>query len=228
MLLNKGTSRNILSWIFFAVATLDIIAVGLRLPVMETIFKPLILLSLMMLYLMSSEKRNGLYLAALIFSFLGDVFLLDKNDFFLFGVGSFLIAQLLFIVVVRKNPPKLTWRSFWLPALPFLIYLVLLMSLLFPSLGEMRTPVLVYGIVISLFGITALQAHVLRRDAASRTLLIGVVLFILSDSMIAINKFLEPHMVYPVAIMLTYVLAQYLIYSYVISIEREEIASDRR
>ena len=228
MLLNKRTSRNILSWAFFAVASLDIIAVGLRLPAMETIFKPLILLSLMLLYFMSSEKRNGFYLAALIFSFLGDVFLLDKKDFFLFGVGSFLIAQLLFIVVVRKNPPQLTWRSFWLAALPFLIYLILLMSLLFPSLGEMRTPVLVYGIVISLFGITALQAHVLRRDAASRTLLIGVVLFILSDSMIAINKFLEPHMVYPVAIMLTYVLAQYLIYSYVISIEQEEIATDRR
>jgi uncharacterized membrane protein YhhN len=89
-----------------------------------------------------------------------------------------------------------------------------------PGLGSMRYPVLIYGIVISAFGITALQNQITRRDATSRILLVGAVLFIGSDSMIAINKFVEPHMVYPVAIMLTYVLAQYFIYRYVISTEQ--------
>jgi uncharacterized membrane protein YhhN len=42
-------------------------------------------------------------------------------------------------------------------------------------------------------------------------LLSGALLFIASDSMIALNKFYSPHMIYPVAIMLTYALAQYLI-----------------
>jgi uncharacterized membrane protein YhhN len=74
--------------------------------------------------------------------------------------------------------------------------------------------------VISVFGITALQNYLTRNDAASGILLLGALLFIASDSMIAINKFLEPHMVYPVAIMLTYVLAQYFIYQYVVATER--------
>ena len=47
------------------------------------------------------------------------------------------------------------------------------------------------------------------------------IMFIASDSMIALHKFHEPKLFYPVAIMVTYVLAQYLIYRFISSgIER--------
>jgi uncharacterized membrane protein YhhN len=220
MTVNNSSVQKILSWSFFTAAALDLIGVGLGLQWMQIVFKPLIVVSLVLLYLASSQKRNGLYLSALAFSFLGDVFLLDKNEFFLFGVGAFLVAQLLFILLVRRNPPALSRRSMLMAAPLFLVYLVLLMRLLMPELGSMRYPVLIYGAVISVFGITALQNYLTRNDAASGILLLGALLFIASDSMIAINKFLEPHMVYPVAIMLTYVLAQYFIYQYVVATER--------
>ena len=220
MQMNRGMLKEMLSWVFFTVAALDLIGVGLGLQWMQVVFKPLIMISLILLYLASSEKRNRLYLAALVFSFLGDVFLLDKNDFFLFGVGAFLIAQLFYIVLVRRNSPDLGQRSLLMAAPPFIVYLILLMSLLMPGLGTLKYPVLVYGMVISFFGITALQNQITRRKASSGILLVGAVLFIVSDSLIAINKFVEPHMVYPVAIMLTYVLAQYFIYRYVISTEQ--------
>ena len=220
MQMNRGMLKEMLSWVFFTVAALDLIGVGLGLQWMQVVFKPLIMISLILLYLASSEKRNSLYLAALVFSFLGDVFLLDKNDFFLFGVGAFLIAQLFYIVLVRRNSPDLGQRSLLMAAPPFIVYLILLMSLLMPGLGILKYPVLVYGMVISVFGITALQNQITRRNASSGILLVGAVLFIVSDSLIAINKFVEPHMVYPVAIMLTYVLAQYFIYRYVISTEQ--------
>ena len=50
-----------------------------------------------------------------------------------------------------------------------------------------------------------------RTNRSDLILLTGALLFIASDSMIALNKFYSPHMIYPVAIMLTYALAQYLI-----------------
>ncbi len=211
--------QSALLWLFFLVAGLDLVGVGLGLRWMEVTFKPLIMVSLMLLYWVRSQRRNRLYLAALFFSLLGDLFLLDKEGMFLFGVAAFLITQLLYIVMVRRGPVKLTGSSLWKAALPFLAYLVLLMGLLGPNLGSFYYPVLVYGSVISVFGITALQNHMHRRDGASRTLLAGALLFIASDSMIAINKFHAPHMIYPVAIMLSYALAQYYIYLYVISTE---------
>ena len=105
-------------------------------------------------------------------------------------------------------------------AIPFLVYLVLLMRTLGPELDDLYYPVLIYGSVISLFGITALNYHLNQRNADSRILLTGALLFIGSDSMIALNKFYSPHMVYPVAIMLTYALAQYLICQSVLLEER--------
>jgi uncharacterized membrane protein YhhN len=90
------------------------------------------------------------------------------------------------------------------------------MRVLAPSLEALFYPVLIYGCVISIFGISALHHYSVRRDAASRILLTGALLFIGSDSMIAINKFYSPYMIYPVAIMLTYALAQYLICQYIL------------
>jgi len=220
--MNKRFLQGALTWIFFAVAALDLIGVGLGLSWMEFAFKPLIMISLLLLYLVSSASRNKLYIAALIFSLLGDLFLLDKNDLFLFGVGAFLITQLLYIIMVRRDSVGLYKKGILGAAIPFIIYLLALMSLLAPNLDSLFYPVLIYGMVISLFGITALQNYLLRRDFASRILLLGALLFIASDSMIAINKFYEPHMLYPVAIMLTYALAQYFIYVYVITTEEAE------
>ncbi len=223
--MNKDNLQSALVWLFFLAAGLDLVGVGLGLRWMEVTFKPLIMISLILLYWVRSPRRNWLYIVAMAFSLLGDLFLLDKEGMFLFGVAAFLVTQLLYIVMVRRGPVKLRRSSLLKASLPFLVYLVILMSLLGPSLGSFYYPVLVYGSVISVFGITALQNYLDARDGASRMLLAGALLFIFSDSMIAVNKFHAPHMIYPVAIMLTYALAQYYIYSYVIATEEASPAS---
>jgi uncharacterized membrane protein YhhN len=91
---------------------------------------------------------------------------------------------------------------------------VYLLTLLKPNLGNLFYPVLVYGITISVFGLVATLNYVTKRTMPSRYLMLGAILFIASDSMIALNKFHDAQMFYPVAIMITYVLAQYLIYRF--------------
>ena len=141
---------------------------------------------------------------------------------FLYGIGAFLITQVLFIVIVIKRTNVFSVRNILLSTIPFLVYLVVLMQALAPKLGAMFYPVLIYGSVISVFGISALNFHLTRRSAGSRLLLTGALLFIGSDSMIALNKFYSPHMIYPVAIMLTYALAQYLICHFMLTEEQSE------
>ena len=202
---------NTLIWIYFVVTALDLIGVGLDEEWLVLICKPLMMTSLMAFYWVVSSSRSKLYLGALFFSLLGDIFLLDKEGMFLLGIGAFLITQILFIVLVLKRSSAFSIPKLIMSAIPFLIYLVVLMQALGPKLDDLFYPVLIYGSVISLFGITALNYHLNQRNANSRILLTGAVLFIGSDSMIALNKFYSPHMIYPVAIMLTYALAQYLI-----------------
>lgn len=205
-----------LLWLYFIVTAVNLVGVGLRRPTIIALSKPLMMSTLIAYYLVVSGQRDKIYLGALFFSLLGDIFLLDKNGYFLYGIGSFLITQALYIVLVKQRTKNISRTALLLSAVPFVIYLILLMRVLAPGLEDLFYPVLIYGSVISIFGISALHHYLIRRDAASRILLTGALLFIGSDSMIAINKFYSPYMIYPVAIMLTYALAQYLICQYIL------------
>lgn len=218
--MRKELLGKYLLWLFFIVTAINLIGVGLRRPMIITFSKPLIMSTLIVYYLVVSSQRNKIFLVALIFSLLGDIFLLDKNGYFLFGIGSFLITQALYIALVAQRTKNISRTTLLISVVPFVIYLVLLMRVLAPSLETLFYPVLVYGSVISIFGISALHHFLVRRDAASRILLTGALLFIVSDSMIAINEFYSPYMIYPVAIMLTYALAQYLICQYILMEEQ--------
>ncbi len=101
--MSKESKGNKLIWIYFIVTALDLIGVGLDIDWLELICKPLIMMSLMAFYWLVSTRRRKTYLAALLFSLLGDIFLLDKEGLFLFGIGAFLITQILFIVLVVKR-----------------------------------------------------------------------------------------------------------------------------
>lgn len=209
--MSRESNGNKLIWIYFIVTALDLIGVGLKVDWLVMLCKPLMMTSLMAFYWVVSTRRSKLYLGALFFSLLGDIFLLDKEGLFLFGIGAFLITQVLFIVLVLRRSSRSSKSNLIWSAIPFLIYLVLLMRTLAPELDDLFYPVLIYGSVISVFGITALNYHLNQRNSESLILLSGALLFIASDSMIALNKFYSPHMIYPVAIMLTYALAQYMI-----------------
>lgn len=170
----------------------------------------------MLLYFVSVKTRNKWYVAAMFFSFLGDVLLLDKNNMFLYGIAAFLITQLLYVFIIAKEMPQSGWKTKGLAILPFLIFFISLISILKDGLGDFLIPVIIYGVAISIFGFVSLLNYLLKKDQASKTLLGGAVLFILSDSMIALHKFYEPRTIYPVAIMMTYIIAQYLIFRYMV------------
>jgi len=199
---------------FFTSSILDIIGVAANLIWLQTIFKPLIILSLITLYYSTVIERNNWYLLALFFSFLGDVFLLDKNGYFLLGIGSFLITQILFIKLIISQLEKVRIHHFIITLLPFVVYFTVLISIIQENLTEFMIPVVIYGITISFFGMVSLLNYFIDKSKRSLVLLIGAVLFIASDSMIALNKFHEPRILYPVAIMITYIVAQYFIYRF--------------
>lgn len=211
-----------LSILFFTVSILDIIGVAFGNLLLEAIFKPMIIISLMILYYYSSEKKNNWFLLALAFSFLGDVLLLDKEGLFLFGIAAFLMTQLIYIGLILKRINKTTVQQNVLAVLPFLVYITFLIMLLKDNLGEYLIPVIVYALTIAIFGIVSLLNYLKYKTRSAQLLLIGAVLFIVSDSMIALNKFYEPRDFYPVAIMVTYVLAQLIIMRSMVVYESED------
>ena len=127
------------------------------------------------------------------------------------GLGSFLLAHVLyiitFLIIRRQSRPPLRWS--WIIAV--LAYLLILLYMLMPFLGELKIPVVTYAVVLCAMLLSVVHAF---RNPYSRPGVIcvaGALLFVISDSVLAINKF---HTGFPLAgivIMLTYGFAQYML-----------------
>lgn len=197
--------------LFFLISATDIYAVISKNELLELFFKPLLMISLLMVYLVSVKKPNFWFVSTLFFSFWGDVFLLFKEQFFILGLASFLIAHVLYIKITVAFLPKISIRKIAVISIPFLLVLSSLFYIIKDNLGEMLIPVLVYGITISSFGLVTLLNYNYKKSTENLWLFLGAVIFIVSDSLIAINRFYEAQELYSILIIITYLVAQYII-----------------
>src|SRR4030095_3806794 len=209
-----------ITWIilFLIVLVTDLFAINTGNETLRYITKP-ILMPLLIFFFISqttgfaSSLKKWIVLA-LLFSWAGDILLMFEStngNFFIFGLVAFLIAHIFYILffenVIRKEGLR---KNYWW-FLPVIIYYIALIYILSPNLGDMKLPVRIYGIVISYMLIQSLQAGRIRNLAAATLMIGGAVLFITSDSILAINKFYELFAYAGTAIMLTYGIAQLLI-----------------
>ncbi|NOR27916.1 MAG: hypothetical protein GQ540_05255 [Lutibacter sp.] len=203
--------------VFLLISIADIVGIIFKLPTIIFVFKPLIILSLIVLYVLSVTKRNAWYILALFFSFLGDVFLLFTGElFFIAGLVSFLITHLLFIKIVISQVKKYSWLKVLFSIIPFLLVFSFLIYNLKEGLHEMLLPVIIYGLTISTFGAISFIDFLNTRSKKSLLMFSGAVVFMLSDCVLAIDTYyLEDH-INKILIMFSYILAQYLIYRSVI------------
>lgn len=185
----------------------------------ENLSKPLLMLSLLWGFASVRKwKFNKLdysFMTALFFSFLGDVFLMPFFNIFLAGLVSFLIAHLIYIYIFIKEiqkPIQFTATKISLMILGVLIYLSLLL-VIYQSLIPQNTPLLLLIAIGSyatvLFGVFI--SALFRKDEPQTAyifILMGAISFLLSDSFLAINKFVFPLPYSTLWVMPTYALAQ--------------------
>ena len=139
----------------------------------------------------TNVRLPGLLLAlGLLLSSVGDVFLrLDPVGMFVHGLGSFLVAHLIYVILflrLRQRGAAINGRQRALIAL-FIIYGIGLGSWMMPHLGAHTVPVLVYAAVICLMGITCVLV-----GFSNRWVLLGALLFMSSDTALAIDRFVMP------------------------------------
>ena len=207
-------------WIFlFAVILIgDLVGIQLNNNLVQSFLKPLIITTLIGYFdSQLNSITKGLpkwVLFALLFSLLGDVVLMfqeTKSIFFLLGLSAFLIAHIFYIIFFYKVRVKENVKSNpWLLVL-VVIYYAALIGLLSPYLADMKIPVFVYGIVISFMFMLAMHMLFIKNKAAGQWMMVGALLFVMSDSILAVNKFYQPFEIAGVLIMLTYGLAQLFI-----------------
>ncbi|MEO9572025.1 MAG: lysoplasmalogenase [Polaribacter sp.] len=201
---------KIFSILFLIVVSLHLLGL-LQNDALAFFTKPFITISLAIVYLSSVKKANFWYVSALFFSFWGDTFLLFKDQFFLFGLFSFLIGHILYIKISSGYLKSISMFKIIGFSIPFIFSFGSVVFLIKDNLGEMLIPVIIYGIVISTFGLLTVLNYNQTKRKENLWLFFGAVIFIISDSLLAINRFYEAREVYGISVMITYILAQYLI-----------------
>jgi uncharacterized membrane protein YhhN len=210
--MTKQTKTSIAIALFFIAAIADVYAIITGNETLEVYAKPMLLTLLALVYLAAAEKPNFWYVLGMFFCFVGDVLLMFKGaNFFMYGLAAFLLGHVVYIKITAGFLQSELTVKMISSAMPFVAFFGLLLLLIYPNLGEMLLPVMVYGVTISTFGSVAFLNYREEKSTENLWLFIGAIIFILSDSLIALNKFYEPNELYGVTIMITYILAQFLI-----------------
>ncbi|MEP6675165.1 MAG: lysoplasmalogenase [Ferruginibacter sp.] len=204
--------------LFWILTGIDIIAIACSSTWIPDIVKPLLMPVLIssLLQLRPNSSNRNLMLVGLFFSWAGDILLLfEKNGaiFFILGLVCFLLTHILYIIYflkLRSSAVSLLRKYPWLILL-ICLYSVCLVAVLFPHLKEMKLPVMVYAAVISIMLVCSLHAFKKVNRSAGLYFVSGALLFVISDSLLAVNKFYQPFIFAGILIMLTYCAAQFLI-----------------
>lgn len=175
--------------------------------------KPVLLLLLMVIVALTpSVKHKNTLLLALLFSWLGDTFLLFQSFnelFFILGLSAFFLAHVFYIFLFKRLIETQPGQLFKFMIIGLVVsYLVLFLYLLTPYLDDMLIPVYAYGVIISLMLYFAFMLFKSYTNKAGLITLFGALLFTASDSILGVNKFHEPVPYAGISIMLPYILAQ--------------------
>ena len=213
-------------WIYLIVSLLEICAEIGNISWLRFLTKPLLMPVLMAGFLLESQfkpARLGKFLlAALFFAWLGDVFLMFQSQTplaFLGGLASFLTTHILYALCfvlefTEKSKQTLLHKKPWLISI-FVLYGSILLYLIFPGLAEMTLPVIIYASVIMIMCILAMNRFTNTNISSFQWVLFGALSFMISDSVIALNKFtllFQNHSILAsVLIMVLYTAGQYLI-----------------
>ncbi len=202
--------------IYLVISAIYLLITAFNQEEMERVVKPFLLpILLVAVYHTENFSTKKILLTALVFSWIGDVILLfaDRGEiYFILGLVAFLLSHIFYIVLFNKQTISKTISnklSFGAGIGLIVIYFSMMITTLGPKLGSLTVPVVIYAIVISTMLYFALKGSFQWEAIPNHSVLIGAVLFISSDSILAFNKFYEPIPAASLLIMVTYLLAQY-------------------
>jgi uncharacterized membrane protein YhhN len=210
--------KRVLPFLFFLFLLIDLIAIACNREVVSYVAEPMLTI-LLAIYFLNNTKHVAhifriLMVAALFFSCIGDIFLLfeDKGEkFFIAGIGCFLFTHLAYIGFFLKIRytnyplPDCQWPFIFLTEAALLLFIFAML----PYLGDMSIPVIIYAIFISFTLLTSMHAFRLKEQTIGWFAVIGAILFILSDTLTAIDHFYHTVPAGNFLVTLTYGLAQW-------------------
>jgi uncharacterized membrane protein YhhN len=182
-------------------------------PWLVYIFKPLATILILSIAFRNSRNRTDSYslwiTIGLLCSLVGDVLLIWPFLLFLPGLFAFLLAHIAYLVAFTRNVKFPVRFSIWLI---YLAIVFILYAFLYPNIPVRLSPaVFIYSLLLASMAAQAMGRAVLLKTTPSYRAAIGAIFFMLSDILLAIDRFHALILLAPVLILIPYYLAQWLI-----------------
>ncbi len=169
----------------------------------------LILLPVLVLASNSTSAYAPLIAAGLAFALLGDILLMLPEERFVMGIGSFAATHALYLAAFISAAGLALINP---STIPLILFSVIMTRFLWAGLRKsLQIPVLAYIVLITIMTAQAIGAAVESEGAGLAIAAAGAVLFLASDSMLAIDRFRLPFKAAQALVLSTYWLGQWLI-----------------
>lgn len=208
--------------VFIVIVVADLVGEYLQDPQLDHIVKPFILIWIAGYFLLHAKgidkKVVKLAVIGFLFSWFGDLLMMFASEFtfFVLGIASFLVTQVVYIFLFLRtidlsgNMSFLKKKPMWL--IPYIAFGLIIYTLLFPQLDAvLRIAIFVYMAAILSMSAMALNRFGNGHPISFSLVFAGSLFFVLSDSLIAVNRFLVSIPYEGLLVMTTYIAAQYLI-----------------
>ena len=182
-------------------AVLETLALWKKWTRLEYLAKPAVMV-ILFLWLWTSVGLNGASLwfgLGILLSLTGDVLLMISLDrLFMAGLVAFLLAHLAYLIGFNIPIPEISAWGFVLAIIVGLGSVRVMRRIVAPlaakGQGRMRTPIIIYGVVISLMLLSAMMKMTDFTWSTGAAVLVGVgaFLFYISDIILAWHKFVAP------------------------------------
>lgn len=210
--------KRVYTILYFTLLFIDLIAIAYNREVINYIADPLLSVLLAVFFLSKTKSVAWpfrlLMFLALLFSFIGDIFLLfeEKGEvFFITGIAFFLLTHISYISFFLKIRytnlplPDCKWPFIFLTEGALLLFIFSML----PYLADMSIPVIIYAIFISFTLLTSIHAFRLKEQSVGWLCISGAIMFIASDTLEAIDHFYHTVPAGNLLTTLTYGLAQW-------------------
>ncbi len=214
---------NGLIGVYFFIAIIDVIAEFLQSQFFVFISKPFLIPILFLMYIIKSRKFNLIYISAIGFAWLSDVFFISHRLIFL-GLGSvsFLLFLILFIYFIIKHVKFQGYLSLIIGCIPFLLGYYFFYNLAQNQLKEMFFSYFMTGVLIVFLGGYSLGSYMLNPSKSNTFLALSVFLLATSQFVFVLEHYFADIRLLHSLLILFYVIAQYLIFVFVILEEKRK------
>nr|WP_121272767.1 lysoplasmalogenase [Pedobacter schmidteae] len=216
-MLKKHLSFNI---VFGLIFSLQLLSAFINAPCLAAVTKPCIVLTLLAMLAINTKLKGRFHkrlFAGLTFALAGDVLLIyaaNDESYFMYGLAAFLLCHIFYTSAFYldfKSAPELDKKGARIAISLSAILAIGYYFFLRPHLGIMKLPVMIYILAISMMMMMACFRNQRVNTASFKLILFGAMFFLLSDAILAYNKFVVPIHYAGSWIMSTYMIAQYLI-----------------